>query len=129
MIIDTSAWVDYSRRATGPLGDAVDAALDRGLAMTTDVVRLELLAGLSAPSRQAMTGVLAGCTFLQQESFFDVESAIHLFQRCRRGGETIRSPNDCLIAAIAIRHDVPVLHNDRDFDAIGRHTALAALRA
>jgi len=31
---------------------------------------------------------------------------------------------DCLIAAIAIRHDVPVLHADNDFDAIARHTPL-----
>jgi predicted nucleic acid-binding protein len=31
---------------------------------------------------------------------------------------------DCLIAAVAIRNDVPVLHNDADFDTLARHTAL-----
>jgi predicted nucleic acid-binding protein len=31
---------------------------------------------------------------------------------------------DCLIAAIAIEHQVPVWHRDRDFTAIARFTAL-----
>jgi len=29
-----------------------------------------------------------------------------------------------LIAAVAIREELPLLHQDRDFDAIAHHTAL-----
>ena len=32
---------------------------------------------------------------------------------------------DCLIAAHGIRREVPLLHADRDFDALARHTPLA----
>jgi predicted nucleic acid-binding protein len=32
--------------------------------------------------------------------------------------------NDCLIAAVALRTGHAVLHADRDFDALGRHTGL-----
>ena len=31
---------------------------------------------------------------------------------------------DCLIASVAIRAGVPVLHYDTDFDVLARHTAL-----
>ncbi|MGZ5294241.1 MAG: PIN domain-containing protein [Actinomycetota bacterium] len=31
---------------------------------------------------------------------------------------------DCLIAAVAIREGATVLHADRDFDVIARHTDL-----
>jgi predicted nucleic acid-binding protein len=31
---------------------------------------------------------------------------------------------DCLIGAIAIRADVPLLHADADFDLLARHTSL-----
>jgi predicted nucleic acid-binding protein len=31
---------------------------------------------------------------------------------------------DCLIASIAIRTDLPVLHLDTDFDVLVRHTRL-----
>jgi predicted nucleic acid-binding protein len=36
--------------------------------------------------------------------------------RCRRKGMTIRSTIDCLIAQIAIEHDLELLHSDRDFE-------------
>ena len=38
-----------------------------------------------------------------------------LYARCRWQGITLRSPNDCLIAACAIEAGEPLLHADRDF--------------
>ena len=38
----------------------------------------------------------------------------------------IRSAVDCLIAAIAIRHDATVWHKDRDYDYIATFTGLRA---
>jgi hypothetical protein len=49
------------------------------------------------------------------------------FTACRAGGETVRSLTDCLIASAAIRTAVPILHSDRDFDVIARHTTLQVL--
>lgn len=128
MIIDTSAWVDYSRNAQGALGDAVSRAVLDKSAMTTDVVRLELLAGISPHNERTLIRILAACKQIRQEPYSDVDDAIDLFRQCRRVGETLRSPNDCLIAAIAIRLGVPVLHRDRDFDLLGRYTPLQAVR-
>ena len=31
---------------------------------------------------------------------------------------------DCLIAAVAIRGDVPIVHMDTDFDVLAQHTSL-----
>lgn len=33
-------------------------------------------------------------------------------------GFTIRKTNDCLIAAVAIENSCPILHKDKDFNAI-----------
>ena len=37
---------------------------------------------------------------------------------CRRAGVTLRSTIDCLIAQVALEHDLIVVHNDRDFDLL-----------
>jgi predicted nucleic acid-binding protein len=37
---------------------------------------------------------------------------------------TIRSGVDCVIAACAIRHDLEVLHADRDYPAIAKVSSL-----
>ncbi len=39
-----------------------------------------------------------------------------------REGETVGALTDCLIAAVAIRSGSSVLHADRDFDVLARHT-------
>jgi predicted nucleic acid-binding protein len=39
---------------------------------------------------------------------------------CRRAGITLRSSIDCTIAQIAVEHGAALLHNDRDFERIGR---------
>lgn len=50
--------------------------------------------------------------------------AADLYAFGRRRGITIRSPIDCLIAAIAIEHEVPVWHVDRDFTRLASYSPL-----
>lgn len=52
----------------------------------------------------------------------DYDEAAALYRLCRRAGETVCKLTDCLIGSVAIRADVPVLHNDIDFDVLARHT-------
>ncbi len=52
------------------------------------------------------------------------EHAAALYRHCRSQGETVRSLVDCLISAVAIDADTAILHFDRDFNALARHTDL-----
>lgn len=56
-------------------------------------------------------------------------SAAEIYRAGRSRGYTIRSSMDCLIAAIAIEHQAPVWHRDRDFDIIARFTRLQVVRS
>jgi predicted nucleic acid-binding protein len=51
-------------------------------------------------------------------------AAAEIYREGRRRGVTIRSSFDCLIAAIAIEHKVPVWHRDRDYESIAQYTPL-----
>lgn len=125
-LVDTSAWIEYLR-ATGSethhrLRDllSADAPLH-----TTDVVMMEVLAGGRDEAHAAqLRRLLLRCEFVPVDGLADFEHAAALFRRCRRAGETIRALNDCLISAVAIRSQLAVLHADRDFEAIARHTDL-----
>ena len=55
-----------------------------------------------------------------------VEEAAHLYRLARRAGFTVRSSVDCLIAACAVRHDLEVMHRDRDFESIASVSTLRA---
>jgi len=54
--------------------------------------------------------------------------AAELYRSLRRRGVTIRKPVDCMIASVAIEHDIALLHNDRDFDPIETYCGLKVVR-
>ncbi len=123
ILVDTSAWVEFLRDTGSAVCRRVDDLLDGDIA-TCDPVRMEVLAGARDENHlnelrrllARASSVAAGPT--------DYEEAASLHRTCRRQGETVRRLTDCLIAAIAIRIDVPVLHADSDFDVLARHTRL-----
>ena len=123
ILIDTSAWVEFLRDT----GSATCVEVDRLLASeiaVCDAIRMEVLAGARDEAHlHQLRGLLARTTTVPT-SPVDYEAAAALYRSCRRKGETVRKLIDCLIAAVAIRVDLPVLQADADFDVLERHTPL-----
>ena len=90
--------------------------------VVTETVIVELLSGptdeLTALRRRRM---LESFDVEPQLPLADTLSAAALQRACRRQGETVRSLGDCLIAAVALRLELPVLHRDNDFEVLSRH--------
>ena len=128
ILADTSAWVAYQRDTTSAASGAVRTAIDAHEIATTDLVMAEFLAGLPAPRVDTWTGLFALTTHLPHQPWDDAIEAAAIYRACRRNGFTPRSVVDCLVAAVAIRNDVPVLHDDRDYDVIARHSDLVSVR-
>lgn len=123
ILIDTSAWIEFLRDTGSPTCDEVDRLLAADIA-SCDPIRMEILAGARDEGHlRQLRGLLARAAALPVTTA-EFESAAALHRACRRQGETVRKLIDCLIAATAIREDVPILHADADFDVLARHTTL-----
>lgn len=125
-LVDTSAWVEYLR-ATQSVTHLAVRRLVQGddVIHTTDVVIMEVLAGARDEAHaDRLRQLLARCEFVPTEGLDDFERAATIYRRCRGAGDTIRALTDCLIAGVAIRADLDLLHADRDFEALARHTEL-----
>jgi predicted nucleic acid-binding protein len=132
ILIDTSAWVEYFRGS----GSAAALEVRRLLTDHTDdiamcePVAMEILAGAGDDAAHAkLERLVNGLPSLAFDATRDFRSAAQIYRAGRRGGRTIRSMTDCLIAAMAIRHDATVIHRDADFDVIAALTGLVATRA
>lgn len=123
ILVDTSAWVELLRDTGSPVCTKVDGLLDARTA-TCGPVRMEVLAGARGEVHLDQLRRLLARSSLVPTLEADYEAAGALYRACRRGGETVRRLIDCLIAAIAIRADLPLLHADADFDVLARHTPL-----
>lgn len=123
ILVDTSAWVEFLRDTGSDVCLRVEELLDADIAVS-DVVRMEVLAGARDEMHgRALRRLLArGVTLPTAPD--DYDRAALLYRSCRSGGETIRKLIDCLIAAVAVRAGTPVLHADRDFDVLARHSPL-----
>ena len=122
-LIDTSAWVEYLRDSDSETCNEVERLLDFEPALC-DAIRMELLAGARDEKHVTqLEKLLARATVIKTESI-DYDNAAAIYRACRKFGLIIRTHVDCLIAAIAIRTDTDLLHNDSDFDAIAQVTKL-----
>lgn len=129
ILVDSSAWIEF-QRATGSLADRrlTQAVTANEPLATTGMVTLEILAGARDEQHEReLRRLLAICRFLPLEEPSDHETAAALYRTCRRSGTTIRRLPDCLIATVAIRNQIDLLHCDSDFDSIARHAPLSTV--
>lgn len=129
ILIDTSAWVEHLRGTRSRTAIALLRLADQGEELCiTEPVAMELLAGADTPGRfEAVDRLTTGLRLLGIEPGLDFRSAGQIYVDVRRSGRTVRSLLDCLVAAVALRHDVAVLHRDRGYDAIAAVTGLQTL--
>jgi predicted nucleic acid-binding protein len=127
ILVDTSAWVEFLRATGSEVHVRLRDLLQRDEALaTTELVVMEVLAGArdDAHLDRLRRAVLGRCEVLGGHGLADYEEAAAIYRHCRSRGATVRKLNDCLIAAVAIRTGVPLLHADQDFDQIADHCRL-----
>jgi predicted nucleic acid-binding protein len=123
ILVDTSVWIEVFR-TKGPL--RIERVVEFEEIVTCLPVIQEVLQGFREErayrtARDAMTALPIVESPMEESLFIE---AAGLYRAARRQGLTIRSSVDCLIAACALRHDMPVLHTDRDYDLLGRISPL-----
>jgi predicted nucleic acid-binding protein len=123
ILVDTSAWIEFLRDTRSAVCNRVDELLQEELAIC-EPIRMEVLAGARSEQHlRNLRGLLARSSLVPTQSI-DYEDAAALYRTCRQSGATVRKLIDCLIAAVAVRAELPVLHADSDFDVLARHTQL-----
>jgi hypothetical protein len=122
ILIDSSAWVEFLRGTGSRACEEVDRLLESDIAVC-DPVLMEVLAGARDPEHLMQLRALLGRASTRHSRAEDYESAAAIYRQCRQSGETVRRLIDCLIAAVAIREQLPVLQQDSGFEVIARHTA------
>ena len=130
ILADSSAWVGYLRGTGSPAAGKVRELAGTGELASTEVIAMEVLAGARDAQHLGMIrSLLSWNESLPISPLEDYESAAAIYRTCRAAGVTPRQMNDCVIAAIAIRNDVALLRDDRDFESLARYTPLRTIMA
>lgn len=125
IVIDSSVWIDYFNNVINHQTNAADKILEDRIAIILPVIFQEILQGIR--NRATFDSIKWLMLSLEFSPYNPIQTAIDaatLYRFLRIKGITIRKPNDCLIAIICINNNIPLLHNDKDFDNIAKHTSL-----
>lgn len=109
--IDTSAWVTFFQ-SRNQLAETVQALILENRVARCGMVELELRLGFKRDEAKLLDLVMA-CAELDTLAT-DFTSAGNALAQLRRNGRTL-PPSDGLIAAVAVRHTVPFLADDKHF--------------
>ena len=128
IVVDTSAWIEHLRATESPADRQLVRLLETSAEIAvTEVVVGEVLAGMPHRDVAATRDWLLGFPVLRLRGLADFELAAALSRACRDAGDAVRHLTDCLVAVPTIRAGATLLHADRDFDKLARHSPLEVL--
>jgi predicted nucleic acid-binding protein len=126
IVVDTTVWIDFLNGRDEPHVDQLATMIeaDAGIALT-DVTLTEVLQGVRDEAQVRLVDErLCAFEVLRLDTLDDFRRAALLYRTARRRDVTIRRTIDCLIASVCIREQLPIMHNDTDFDRLAECSAL-----
>lgn len=129
VLIDTSVWIDFFNGKVNRQTSLTRKYLDKeNVVFICPLIIQEILQGIrnNDDYLEVKTSILS----LEILTIEQIESSIgaaDLYRSLRKKGVTIKKSNDCMIAYYSIYFGIHLLHKDRDFDLIAKHSELKTL--
>ena len=125
MLIDTTVWIDFFNDKPSKQVKLLESMLaNRDGLFICGIILTEILQGLSDSKQyQTTKAALEALSYLEMTQNTFLLSA-DIYRILRKKGITIRKSLDCMIGAVAIENNIPLLHNDRDFLPMAKYCGL-----
>jgi predicted nucleic acid-binding protein len=123
-LVDTSVWIFALRKKPNKeIKSLINRLLKEDAIVTTGLIKLELLGGVKKESDfLKLKQHLDALIYIEVDSSL-WEEAANLAFVLRRNGVTV-AYTDVLIAAVAMKKNIILLHADNHFDLIAEHSKL-----
>lgn len=127
-LIDTTVWVKFLRGIEPSLKEKLSPLILEGKAFTTELIIMEILRGAKSEKEyNTLYEDLIALPLLSLDSYV-WEIAWKTGYTLRRTGVNIPL-TDVLIASVAMRYKGTLMHSDKHFKLIARHTTLRIIEA
>ena len=118
ILVDTSVLVNFFKGVSNTSSDHLKKIIEQQIPFgITSAIYQEILQGARDQKEYKLLNEYLECQrfFHPLDPVYSYAQAAKIYFDCRKKGITIRSTIDCLIAQIAIEHDLLLLQNDKDF--------------
>lgn len=116
---DTSIWISFFNKPDSSVSEKLATLIEEDLIVICPTIFQEILQGTKdQESFQLLNQKLSYLTHLHADPYEAAVGAAETYFRLRKKGIRIRKSNDCLIAWFAMKFNIQIWHQDRDFDSI-----------
>lgn len=128
IIVDSSIWIDYFNGKITPQTDWLDSSLGNTPIIVGDIILTEVLQGFQNDKdfRVARNLLLEMPFMAMGGRVLALQSALN-YRSLRKKGVTVRKTIDVMIGTFCIHYQLPLLHDDRDFDPMVRFLGLKVI--
>jgi len=125
VVVDTTVWIDYVKGLDTPYTNALDYELIHNQVVTGDLLITEFLQGFRNDKDFEAAKEIMDSLIYRDMLGKDIalKSAMN-FRLLRKNGITIRKTADVIIGTFCLEYDLPLLHNDRDFEPMEQYLGL-----
>jgi predicted nucleic acid-binding protein len=122
VIVDTSVWIDFfAGKPQAYVKTLEELIINREDLCICGIILTEVLQGIRNDSEFKKTKNLFDSLLLLPMQYSTFLRSAEIYRTLRKKGITIRKSVDCMIAAVALEHDIAILDHDKDFDPIEKH--------
>jgi len=127
ILIDSSVWIGYFNGIINPQTDWLDSALGKEIIIVGDIILAEVLQGFKSDRDfNKAKELLSNFRFMEMlNQELAIKSAKN-YRFLRKKGVTVHKTIDVIIGTFCIHHNIPLLHDDQDFDPLTKHLGLQA---
>ena len=125
VVVDTTVWIDYIHGLDTPYTNALDLELLHNQVITGDLIITEFLQGFRDDKDfQAAKEIMDNLIYSDMLGKNIALKAAMNFRILRKKGISIRKTADIIIGTFCIEHELPLLHNDRDYEPMEKFLGL-----
>ena len=129
ILVDSSVWIDYFNGNKTLQTDWLDSSMGNTPIIMGDLILTEVLQGFQRDKDyKTARDLLLRIPFMPMGGQdIALESAAN-YRLLRRKGITVRKTIDVMIGTFCIHYQLPLLHDDRDFDPMVKYLGLKVIQ-
>ncbi|HDZ61786.1 MAG TPA: PIN domain nuclease [Nitrospirae bacterium] len=129
ILVDSSVWIDYFNGKKTSKTDWLDSALGIKPIIIGDLILAEVLQGFQNEKNfKTAKRLLLNFPFMDMVGQELAIKSAENYRILRKKGITVRKTIDVMIGTFCINHQIPLLHDDRDFDPMEIYLKLKTVK-
>ena len=128
VLVDSSVWINYFNGKNTWQTEILDQMISQIPLFTGDLILTEVLQGFREENEYKKAKEVMSILAFQQLGGYEIAiKSAENYRKLRKKGITVRKTIDVIIGTFCISENIPLLHDDKDFEPMVKYLGLKSI--